>query len=262
MCQHFEHSNYSKSTGMPNDAYLDSSVAWKIRQGLLETSERGYRSTAEAILSAGLATEVMSLISAGKEADVYLCMYKGAPIAVKVYRMFRTSHKGGGPVKADSMGWLAAREFELTRQAFKGGARVPAPARRVENMFSMRFIGDESGPAPRLNDVRLEDPNGSLEDVLAGVKALATAGVVHSDLSAFNILVHAGDPWFIDLSEGVRVDRTGDSPWVHLTEARNYLERGIAALQKYYGRYGLTVDAHALIEEIIESRDKFGVMKE
>jgi len=246
---------------MPNDAYLDSSVAWKIKHVMLETSERGYRPTVDAILSSGLATEVVSLISAGKEADVYLAMYKGAPIAVKVYRMFRTSHKGGGPVKADSMGWLAAREFELTRQAFKGGARVPAPARRVENMFSMRFIGDEHGPAPRLNDVRLDDPEGSLRDVLAGVRALAAAGVVHSDLSAFNILIHRCEPWFIDLSEGVRVDRTGDNPRMHLSEARMYLERGLSALQKYYGRYGLAIEPVSLIDEIITSRDRFGVMR-
>lgn len=249
------------STGMPNDPYLDSSVAWKIKHGMLETSERGYRSTTEAIISSGLATEVVCLISAGKEADVYLATYNGAPIAVKVYRMFRTSHKGGSPVKADSMGWLAAREFELTRQAFKGGARVPAPARRVENMFSMRFIGGEDGPAPRLNDVRLDDPEGSLRDVLAGVRTLAAAGVVHSDLSAFNILVHEGAHWFIDLSEGMRVDRTGDNPRMHLSEARMYLERGLSALQKYYGRYGLLIDAKPLVDEIVESRDKFGVMR-
>lgn len=246
---------------MPNDPYLDSSVAWKIKHGMLETSERGYRSTTEAILSSGLATDIVSLISAGKEADVYLGLYNGAPIAVKVYRMFRTSHRGGGPVKADSMGWLAAREYELTRQAFKGGARVPAPARRVENMFSMRFIGDEDGPAPRLNDVRLEDPEGSLKDVLAGVIALAEAGVVHSDLSAYNILIHRGEPWFIDLSQGLRVDRTGDNPWMHLTEARMYLERGLSALQKYYGRYGLVIEPADLIDGIIASRDRFGVMR-
>src|SRR5512136_700346 len=193
---------------MPNQPYLDASVQWRIKAGTLDLHESGYRSTTEAILSSGLATEVVGLISAGKEADVYLARYRGAPIAIKVYRLYRTSHRGGGPIKADSLGWRAAHEFEITRQAWKGGARVPAPARRVENMFAMRYLGDESGPAPRLQDVRLERPEEFLEKVLTGVESLTATGVVHADLSAYNILVHEEEPWFIDFSEAIRVDRT------------------------------------------------------
>ncbi len=175
---------------MPNDPYLDASVVWRIKSGTIDLHEAGYRSTQEAILSSGMATKVEGLISAGKEADVYLATYNGAPIAIKVYRLYRTSHRGGGPIKLDSTGWLAAREYEMTRQAWKGGARVPAPARRVENMLSMRYLGDERGPAPRLQDVDLEEPKEFLEDVLEGIEVLARAGVVHTDMSAFNILVH------------------------------------------------------------------------
>ena len=70
---------------MPNDPMLDASVQWRIDHGTIDLRERGYRGTAEAILDAGLATEVRRLISAGKEADVYLCAYNGAPLAVKAY---------------------------------------------------------------------------------------------------------------------------------------------------------------------------------
>ncbi len=246
---------------MPNQPYLDASVQWRIKAGTLDLHEAGYRSTTEAILSSGLATEVVGLISAGKEADVYLGRYRGAPIAVKAYRLYRTSHRGGGPIKADAMGWRAAHEFEMTRQAWKGGARVPAPARRVENMFSMRYLGDGGGPAPRLHDVRLEDPGAALQAVLEGVESLARSGVVHGDLSAYNILVHAGEMWFIDLSEGVRIDRVGMSGWVRLTEATGALRRGLAALQVYFRRYGLTIDADSFVSRIIDAHDKFGVLR-
>ena len=246
---------------MPNDLYLDASVVWRIKSGNLDLSEAGYGATTEAILSSGMATEVVGLISAGKEADVYLAGYRGAPIAVKAYRLYRTSHRGGRPVKLDSMGWLAAREFEMTTQAWKGGARVPAPARRVENMLSMRYLGDEAGPAPRLQDVAPEEPEEMLEKVLSGVHDLARAGVVHSDLSAFNILVHEGEPWFIDLSEAVRVDRTGEAPWMRLEEARAALEGGMRALQAYFGRFRLNVEADALIKDILDELDRFGVLK-
>ncbi len=245
---------------MPNSPYLDASVQWRIQAGTLDLHESGYRTTVEAILSSGLATEVVGLISAGKEADVYLGTYNGAPLAVKVYRLYRTSHRGGGPVKVDSMGWRAAHEFEMTRQAWKGGARVPAPARRVENMFSMRYLGDDGGPAPRLQDVRVEEPEAFLARVLDGVEALARAGVVHSDLSPFNILVFAGEPWFIDLAGAIRVDRTGTSPWMRLAEAREALVRGGAALGRYFRRYGCAIDSEGLADRIVASRDRFHVL--
>jgi len=112
---------------MPNRPYLDASVQWRINSGQLSLEEPDYRSVVEAIISAGLATEVVGLISAGKEANVYLARYNGAPLAIKSYRLYRTSHRGGGPVKQDSMGWRAAHEYEMMRQAWKGGVRVPTP---------------------------------------------------------------------------------------------------------------------------------------
>src|SRR4030067_1165727 len=111
-------------------------------------------------------------------------------------------------------GARAGHEFEMLHRAWKGGVRVPTPARRVENMLSMRYLGTEDGPAPRLHDVRLEDPEPVLEETLAGVEAMARAGVVHTDLSAFNVLVPDGHVWFIDLSEAFRVDRMGTAPRV------------------------------------------------
>jgi serine/threonine-protein kinase RIO1 len=245
---------------MPNDPYLDASVAWRIRSGTLDLHEAGYQSTAEAILSSGLAMEVIGLISAGKEADVYLALYKDAPIAIKVYRLYRTSHRGGGPIKQDSTGRMAAHEYEMTRQAWKGGCLVPTPAKRIENMFSMRYVGDEDGPAPRLSDTRPENPQALLAEVLRGVENLASAGVVHADLSAHNILIFDGRPWFIDFSEAIRVDRTGDVPWMRLEMARVALDRGLRALQKYFGRYDVEVEQERFIARVLESLDRFGVL--
>jgi len=245
---------------MPNDPYLDASVVWRIKSGTLDLHEAGYRTTKEAILSSGLAMEVTGLISAGKEADVYLALYRDAPIAIKAYRLYRSSHRGGGPVKLDSTGWLAAHEFEMTRQAWKGGCRVPAPARRVENMFSMRYLGDENGPAPRLHDIRPENPRALLDEVLRGVEALAGAGVVHADLSDFNILVHDGKPWFIDFSEAIRVDRTGSVPWIRLEEARVALDRGMDALRVYFGRLGVEVESEPFVSRVLSSLDRFEVL--
>ena len=164
-------------------------------------------------------------------------------------------------MKADAMGWRAADEFEAIHRAWKGGVRVPTPARRVEAMFSMRYLGDDDGPAPRLVDVRLEDPEPVLQEILDGIEAMARAGVVHTDLSAFNILFHDRHPFFIDFSESMRVDRTGTAPWVRLTEATAMLGRGVDALGKYFRKYGLTIDAPTLIDRIVGSLDRFHVLR-
>ena len=223
---------------------LDASVQWRIDHGTIDLREPGYRGTAEAILDAGLATEVRRLISAGKEADVYLCAYNGAPLAVKVYRLYRTSHRGGRPIKVDTMSWLAAQEFEMMRQAWKGGAPVPAPARRIENMLSLRYLGTEDGPAPRLHDFELADPSVFLDSVVAGVRALARAGVVHADLSAFNILVYDNS-------------RTGRSAWMRLTQTRDALARGGHALETYFRRYRVAFDTEGFVDAIASSLERF-----
>jgi RIO kinase 1 len=245
---------------MPNNPYLDASVAWRLKSGTLDMHEAGYETAVESILSSGLVTEIVGLISSGKEADVYAARYKGAPIVVKVYRLYRTSHRGGSPVKLDATGRLAAHEFEMTMQAWKGGVRVPTPAGRVENMFSMRYLGDEGGPAPRLKEVVLDDPEDFLGRVLSGVEGLAKSGVVHSDLSPYNILVFQGEPWFIDLSEAIRVDRTGHVTWKRLHSATLALESGLSAIQVYFRRYHLEFETEPLVSRIIKSVDKFDVL--
>src|SRR3989440_9911654 len=193
---------------MPNTPTLDAGVKWRIDKGTIDQREPGYRGTAEAILDAGLATEVRRLTSAGKEADVYLCAYSGARLRAKAYRLYRTSHRGGRPIKVDTMSWLAAEEFERMRQAWKGGAPVPTPARRVENLLSMRYLGDPDQPAPRLHDVRLEAATEFLQAVLTGGGGLAAAGIVHSDLRGVNIPRHQDKPYFIDFPDAISVDRT------------------------------------------------------
>ncbi|HLF07101.1 MAG TPA: RIO1 family regulatory kinase/ATPase [Thermoplasmata archaeon] len=202
------------------------------------------------------------MIGSGKEADVYLCLYNGAPLAVKVYRMFRTSHKGGRPTKSDSFGWMAAQEFEMLHYMWKAGVRVPTPARRTENMFSMRWLGDENRPAPRLVDVELEDAAAFRDLLLDAVERMALAGVVHTDLSAYNVLVHDELPWFIDLAEALRVDRLGSPPWFRLRESEAALERGMNALQKYFRRMGADFDAVEEASKVLRLIDKKGILGE
>lgn len=242
---------------MPNDGYLDSSVHWKVRSGLVAFAEPTHGEVADAILDAGLATEVGQRLGSGKEADVYLCREQGRLLVVKVYRQYRTAHRGGRPIKLESMGQRASREFELLSYAWQGGARVPEPGRRVENMFSMQYLGTSSSVAPMLRHADLARPGPFLHATLAGIEGLAEAGIVHSDLSPFNILVHENLPWFIDLAAAIRVDRLGSPPWVRLSEALRSVERAGAALSRYFYRYGLALDTSDLLARVRAKIDLF-----
>ena len=245
---------------MPNEGYLDKSVHWKVRSGQIAFAEPTHDEIADAILDVGLATEVGQRLGSGKEADVYLCRDGRRLLVVKVYRQYRTSHRGGGSIKLESMGQRASREFELLCYAWQGGARVPEPGRRVENMFSMQYLGGPDSVAPMLQHARLEEPAPFLRATMSGIEGLAEAGVVHSDLSPFNILVHQGQPWFIDLAAGIRVDRLGSPPWVRLNEALRALEKGFTALGRYFRRYGLDLDSRELLARTKTQIDRYRVI--
>jgi len=245
---------------MPNEGYLDKSVHWKVRNGQLGFAEPTHDEVADSILDVGLATSVGQRLGSGKEADVYLCRDGRRLLVVKAYRQYRTAHRGGGPIKLESMGQRASREFELLCYAWQGGARVPEPGKRVENMFSMQYLGTDARPAPMLQHAELEDPTSFLRATLAGIESLAEAGVVHSDLSPFNILVHEGRPWLIDLAAGIRVDRLGAPPWVRLNEALTALAAGTRALARYFARYGLTIDPEEVLTRVRAQIDRYRVL--
>jgi len=245
---------------MPNDGYLDKSVHWKVRSGLLGFAEPTHDEVADAILDVGLATDVGQRLGSGKEADVYLCRDGHRLLAVKVYRQYRTAHRGGRPIKLESMGQRALREYDLLGYAWQGGARVPEPGRRVENMFSMQYLGSPRGPAPMLQHTTLASPAEFLSATVAGVEGLAEAGVVHSDLSPFNILVWNDEPWFIDLAAGIRVDRLGSPPWQRLTEALRALDKGLGALGRYFRRYGVELDARDTLARVQTQIDRFRIL--
>jgi serine/threonine-protein kinase RIO1 len=63
--------------------------------------------------------------------------------------------------------------------------------------------------------------------------------------------MHGGEPWFIDLSEAIRIDRVGYSAWVRQREARGAVNRGLESLATYFRRYGLAIDVEAGCSEIL-----------
>jgi RIO kinase 1 len=244
---------------MPNTPYLDASVRWKVATGQLELREPRVAEVAADLLDKGLVTEVIRPIGAGKEADVFLARDGNRLVAAKAYRLYRTSNRARGSVKADGMTHLALHEFNLLGYAWAYRAPVPEPIRREANSFTMEFIGDEEGPAPQLRRAALDDPVRVAKELLDAIDTLAAGGIVHTDLSPFNVLVHRDRPWIIDLGRGLRVDRLGSPPWVRLGEARTALEHSLTLLERFFARYDAPFDAHGLLLTILARIDRFGI---
>jgi RIO kinase 1 len=147
------------------------------------------------------------------------------------------------------MGALAGKEFTTLQKAYQAGVPVPTPARRADNMFTMRFIG-ETVKAPQLKDVEVDDPNGVATQALAIVNGLFKACIVHGDLSEYNLLM-AGDRLFvIDFLQSIdfssRINRH-----TQLEKAKPLLMRDLQNLERFFGRCGVKVDAATEYERLL-----------
>lgn len=243
---------------MPNEPYLDASVRWKLKSGRIAFQEPRTAEVVSNLLDLGLVTEVIRPIGAGKEAAVFLARDGPRWVVAKSYRLYRTSNRSRGAVKADGMGRLAAQEFDLLGYAWAHRVPVPEPIQREENSFTMEYLGTPEAPAPQLRAALLEDPEPFARTLLDSIVSLASSGIVHTDLSPFNILVHGGQPWLIDLGKGLRVDRLGWPPWAQIEQARTSLVRGLGSIRRYFRRYGLDVDTGPTLTTILQQIDEDG----
>ncbi len=207
------------------------------------------------LVTEGLVDEVLRQLMSGKEATVYIVRCGEEIRCAKVYkdakqRSFRKSSsyqegrktKNSRQARAMEKGsrygrqmqeeaWQSAEVDALYRLA-AAGVRVPRPYICHEGVLLMDLVTDADGhPAPRLNDIELS-PEQALEfhaGLLEQVVRMLCAGIIHGDLSEYNILVGADGPVIIDLPQAV--DAAGNS------NAGAMLERDVANLASYFGRF-------------------------
>jgi RIO kinase 1 len=103
--------------------------------------------------------------------------------------------------------WVT-KEFRNLQRAEEAGVKVPKPIVAKNNVLVMEFIGDEEGDAAlpmRHSDI--QDPEKLLTKIINNMKLLyREAGLVHGDLSSYNILIQNGEPVIIDISQGMTKD--------------------------------------------------------
>jgi RIO kinase 1 len=133
--------------------------------------------------------------------------------------------------KAQEEAWQSAEVDALYRLS-AAGVRVPTPYNFHEGVLLMELVtGADGEPAPRLDDVEFtaEDARTHHHALMTQVVRMLCAGVVHADLSEFNVLLGGAGPVIIDLPQAV--DAAGNN------HAKSMLERDVRNLTNYFGRY-------------------------
>jgi len=105
----------------------------------------------------------------------------------------------------------------------------------------MEYIGDETGPAPQLKDVVLDDPTDVYDEVVSFIiDGWQEAHLVHGDLSEYNILMQDGQPIMIDVGQAMTADHFN---------SKELLERDIRNINRFFRNRGADVIDDATIME-------------
>jgi RIO kinase 1 len=198
------------------------------------------------LLVNGPLKKIEGVISAGKEANVYLAYdMDDIEVAVKIYKIDSNTSRWmrkyivGDPrfkkipnnVSKVIFLW-ASKEYKNLKRAYKVGLKVPKPIFIKNNILVMEYIGFETIPAPVLKDIRKpKDPIDLFNEILGFIKELfQKAKLVHGDLSEFNILYHNQNPVIIDISQAVSIQHP---------KAEVYLARDIKNIFNYFEKLGI-----------------------
>jgi RIO kinase 1 len=209
----------------------------------------------EALVRDGFINEVLRPLKSGKEAAVYVVQSEGEVRCAKVYkdasqrsfqqqsvyqegRKVRNTRQARAMQKGSRFGnqqqeeaWQNA-EVDALFQLAAAGVRVPKPYNFIEGVLLMELITDvEGNAAPRLNDLELNSEQALAYHafLLKEVVRMLCAGLIHGDLSEYNILIDAQSPVIIDLPQAVNAAANNN--------AAQMLERDVNNLANYFGRF-------------------------
>lgn len=198
--------------------------------------------------------EKLSPVSIGKESNVFWAGRKGRKVIVKIYRLevcdfnrmydyikYDPRYTGLKKQRRKTIFSWVQREYRNLLKAREAGVRVPTPMAFLNNVLIEEFIGDDN-PAPMLKDSIPENLKQFFNNATAQMgKLYRKAGLIHADLSHFNILNHNEKPVLIDLSTCTPIENP---------IADEYLERDIRNLCNFFKKYGFDTDKEKVKSKI------------
>jgi RIO kinase 1 len=215
---------------------------------LEEVFDRSTLMTIYHFMNKGIIDEIYGSVKAGKESKLYWGKDKeGNLLAIKIFLTVSAEFKKGmlvyiqgdprfTRVRRDTRSLIylwAQKEFKNLHSAFEAGVSVPRPIAVRRNVLIMEFIGENGISAPLLREIPLKNPDRIYRQILANVKRLyRKAGLVHADLSEYNVMIWKGKPVLFDVSQTV--------PKEH-PMASEFLRRDLENISRYFKRLGVAV---------------------
>ncbi|MFH1637108.1 MAG: serine protein kinase RIO [Candidatus Woesearchaeota archaeon] len=202
--------------------------------------------------SQGYFDELLSPIKIGKESNVFSALKDGEKRIIKVYRTsanFKKMYEYMAPdprfsgLKKNSMNIIftwAKKEYRNLLKARGAGVKVPTPYAVYKNIVVMEHIGEDDA-APQLNKHKPSFPKEFYETLIKDILALYhKAGLVHADLSAFNVLNHDDKPVIIDFSHAVGLS---------YPNVKDLLRRDLSIIASFFKRLNVDVDVEKELEK-------------
>ena len=242
--------------------------AWGCRHAVAQNTRMKTPPRLQPLVEEGLIDTVVRQLMSGKEAMVYVVRCGDDTRCAKIYkeathrsfrqavdytenRKVKNSRSARAMAKGSKFGrqeqeaaWQSAEVDALYRLA-AAGVRVPTPYNFCDGVLLMELVTDADGDAaPRLNDVVFspEDALRHHATLVKEVVRMLCAGVVHGDLSEFNILLAADGPVIIDLPQAI--DAAGNN------HAQRMLLRDVDNLKNFFGQFAPALLATRYGEEI------------
>ena len=203
----------------------------------------------------GLIDAVISRLMSGKEADVFIVRCGDHIRCAKVYKdavkrsfkkaaQYQEGRKVRGGRQARAMGkrssygrqleeeiWQTAEVDALSRLN-EAGVRVPDTYCCVDGVLLMELVSDESGDvAPQLGHVSMSEDEALKQhkEMMHNIKLMLCAGIIHGDLSEFNVLVDDKGPVVIDLPQAVNASANNSAEAMFARDVNN--------MRRYYGEF-------------------------
>ena len=213
------------------------------------------------LISEGYFEGLESPVSIGKEANIFSAKRKDkSRVMVKIYRLEACDFNRmydyikEDPRYTDIKGkkrkiiffWVQ-REYRNLLKAREANVTVPTPLTFKNNVLVLDFIGKGDQISSRLSVEPPKNPKEFFNKIVENIKNLYKAGLVHADLSSFNILNHDEEPVFIDFSQTTTLKNS---------RAEEFLKRDIRNICTYFKKLGLKLDEEKVMETIVSKHRK------
>ncbi len=201
------------------------------------------------LLAKGPLKDIKGVVHSGKEARVYWGILRdGRDVAVKIYLSFSAEFRKSirkyieGDPRFESIpkGNFRKLIYEWTRKEFRNlkrlyqyNVRVPQPITFYGNILVMQFIGEKGRRAPLLAEIASELDVAEIREIYNDLalnieRIVCEAGIIHADLSEFNVMIFQGVPWIIDVSQAVHFNHP---------HAEEFLQRDINNIYRFFEPY-------------------------